>query len=101
MTEVGECLQEAYSLCRNPHSLFSVQHRTTDDGATGVFSVHVVRGAGGVCLVSFLCVFYSFQVNLCEAAAISRFICRQAWQQGGREGGSWRKEGGGEKEGEQ
>lgn len=27
------------------------------------------------------------QVNLCEAAAISSFICRQVWQPGGREGG--------------
>lgn len=53
------------------------------------------------------------QVNLCEAAAISSFICRQVWQQGGVGGeerrGGWgaagagggEKDGGGEKEGEQ
>lgn len=47
------------------------------------------------------------QVNLCEAAAVSSFICRQAWQHGGREGVRVRgetggeKDGGGEKEGEQ
>ncbi len=34
------------------------------------------------------------QVNLCEAAAISSFICRQVWQQGGR--GERRVEEGGE-----
>lgn len=50
--------------------------------------IYVVRDAGGLCLaLSFLsvCVLL-LQVNLCEAAAVSSFICRQAWQHGGREG---------------
>lgn len=68
--------------------------------------IYVVRGARGLCLApSFLCVLL-LQVNLCEAAAISSFICRQAWQQGRRENGGLRggggvEAGGGEKEGEQ
>lgn len=69
--------------------------------------IYVVRGAGGLCLaLSFLsvCVLL-LQVNLCEAAAVSSFICRQAARRKGgskSEGGTGgEKDGGGEKEGEQ